>query len=338
MKILLDGYFDRNFGDDMMLRIVASQLPEYDFCVRTSREMFIPFENSENIRMAHENETDFDAYLRVTGSGFIVPNKIAMLYAAKYYLDGRMGKRKRYRSATLGCNIERFKNPVSEMLMRSKIRENGLITCRDEYSLDYLQKCAKKTVVKCYPDVLFGMANSMIFPDTGEECVGICPSYNRQSGAEEYIRKIAFAADKAYEDGRKILLFSFDSGIENDLGLVRQIKKRALHGDNFEVISHDGNGDSIMYGFSRCSVILGTRFHSIVTAIRTGKNFVPIAYNLKTKNMLKDLGFCGTVLAIDDFDEKQAAEKILRGGEKITLNEQFTADARQHSTAFREWL
>lgn len=301
MRILLEGYFDRNFGDDMMLRIVMDALQQHTFysCVER-RELLLPFRHVKNFRAlaADDAVATFDVVLRVTGSGFMIHSKVGALYTLLRILAMRKaGKGLRLR-AVIGCNIGPLKGRLATWLTDWELKQYGLITVRDSESERYLRLHRCKMPFEQYPDILFSLPDKWIPEQTGEGCLGI--SAYRATGDVEKRKnyhaycEIAKLCDQyVAHHHKKVLLFAFDIEGENDLGAAYTIYHMCQHRDMLEIIAHTDDGSAVLRGYSRCSSVVGIRFHSIVLAMRMGLPFVPICYSKKTEAMLDDLGYRG---------------------------------------------
>ena len=74
-KIHLSGYFDRNFGDDMMMQLVVRSLPEITFLVNETADT--PLLSEPNVEQAAYKVCRRYPRLIVTGSGFMINTKAA---------------------------------------------------------------------------------------------------------------------------------------------------------------------------------------------------------------------------------------------------------------------
>ena len=77
MNILLNGYFDKNFGDDAMQEMIVAHFSEYDFFPNCKqREMLAHLEKYENVHIG-ENIPNVDLFLNVIGTGFLYQTRFA---------------------------------------------------------------------------------------------------------------------------------------------------------------------------------------------------------------------------------------------------------------------
>ena len=109
LRILLDGYIDGNFGDDLMLYLAANGLKEHKLYI-TSPKLDIAEYTEEKI--------GFDRYLKVTGSGFLIHNNKGIAYRMRdMYREKRYSKNR----AVINCNISGFVNRVAEKVIQKQI-------------------------------------------------------------------------------------------------------------------------------------------------------------------------------------------------------------------------
>ena len=160
MKLRLSGYFDNNFGDDYMMKIIVHSLPDIDFVVSKN-------ENVSNLVLCEDNVSvseDFEGcpILSVIGSGFMVNGFNALKYELKLFLKGE-----KTADFCLGCNMEPIKSALGRFLIKQKIRKHKLVVCRDKKSFEWLKKNNRKSHIYYLPDILFGMPQEWL-PEAGK--------------------------------------------------------------------------------------------------------------------------------------------------------------------------
>lgn len=321
MRILLDGYFDRNLGDDLMLTLAADGLKEHELYVPSYKIKI------DNVRYTTA-KSGFDAYLKVIGSGFQIYNALGIACRLRdMYRENKYAPIK----AVINCNISKFKNNACEAVIKKHLSQFDFITVRDKFSYGYLRRNLKQPNKEVYPDMVFSLPDSMI-PDTPcENFLGIA-AHNSMD-----CKSIARIADSYIEEtGNKALLLCFDTGIENDKKAAENVSNCSKHKDKLEIVLYENIPDMLAQ-MKRCSVILGARLHSIVLAARMGIPFVPLSYSDKTINALREINYNGTIYPANAFNADKVRGEILTPA-RFELDKQIITDAQNHILKFNEFL
>lgn len=307
MRILLDGYFDRNLGDDLMLALAADGLKEHEVFTDKTRRA--------------------DVYLKVTGSGFFIHNNLGIAYRLR---DMRREKKYAPIKAVIGCNIGKPLNSAAESVIKRQLKSYDFITVRDTYSQSYINKL-KGTKCEKYPDMVFSLPDNMI-PDTAcENLLGIAVH-----GSMNFEKTVRVADGYIEETGKSVLLLCFDTGLENDALSAESILEKSKYKDKIEIILYENIPDMLSQ-MKRCSVILGARLHSIVLAARMGIPFVTLSYSDKTINALREINYNSTIYPANAFDSEKALGEILNPA-RFELDKQIITDAQNHILKFNEFL
>ena len=192
--IYLTGYFDRNFGDDMMMKLVVRGLPEITFLVDETVDT--PLLSEPNVMPKDHESCCRIPKLVVTGSGFMINTKAAFQTELLRFLKGSHPG-----DYCLGCNIEPLDGPVKRFLIRQKLNKFKLITCRDRASCRWLLQNTHKPEIFCLPDILFSLPEKWLPRRDNPNMLGIslmhrigdsgdCPYYHAMAeAADEWIRK-----------------------------------------------------------------------------------------------------------------------------------------------------
>lgn len=321
MRILLDGYFDRNLGDDLMLTLAAEGLKEH--------ELYVPSKEIKINNTAYSSaKNGFDVYLKVTGDGFRLHNTRGVFYRLR---DITREKNYAPRRAVIGCSISEPINGISAAVIKKHLAAFDCITVRDDYSLSYIKEKLPEKTADCYPDMVFSLPDSAI-PDTVcEGCLGIAVHNS------VCCETLAAAAAKYIEEtGRKTLLLCFDLGRENDALAAEKVAAAIKYKDMLEIIRYE-----TVYGMlshmKRCSCIVGARFHSIILASRMGIPFVPIVYSEKTSRMLSGIGYNGKAYRAADADASEIAAAAL-DVKPFSLSSGITELSKKHIEKFRQYI
>lgn len=339
MNIFLTGYLDRNFGDDIMIRIIADNFKQHRFYINVSRdEYFIPFEKDINIfKLRADEKIEFDLFLTVIGSGFMLRGITSIMYFIK---EERARRRmcKSAKTAVIGCNIDPLGGSLEKLLVINKLRSYDMISVRDRVSYEFVRKYAPKVETAVFPDIVFSIPDKWI-PDV--KCgghLGISAYRNIHNSNLDYYREIAAAADNFIEkSGKKVLLFAFDVECENDLCAAHTIKSCMKHSYNAEIVAHIDNGENVLRNLRRCGVILSGRLHMSVMAIRLGIPFVPLAYSEKTVNALSEIGYKDKILKINDVTAVCLNDMIF-SVEPFTVDERSIENARGHVDCLKKLI
>lgn len=284
-RIHLTGYFDRNFGDDMMMKLVVRSLPEITFLVTNTADTLIVAE--PNVEQADYKACRDFPRLVVTGSGFMINTGAALKTELLRFLKGSSPG-----DYCLSCNIEPLNSPVKRFLIRRKMNKFKLITCRDQASHAWLRKNTGKPQVHCLPDLLFSMPEAWIPQRKGPEMLGIALMH-RVGDSENcaYYRAMAAAADQWIRStGKGVILMAFDTGKEDDLFACHAVQDLMHHPEKVQIAAHR-DGSEIPAAFAQCEKIIGARFHSMVLAVRMGIPFFPVIFREKMRNLVLDLHY-----------------------------------------------
>lgn len=321
MKMLLDGYFDHNIGDDLMLTLAANGLGGH--------ELYIPSDKVRIQNVEYTNaKTGFDVYVKVLGSGFYIYNAKGIYYRLReMHRETRAAKRR----AVLGCNITEMKEGAMLNLIKTHLKTFDFITVRDTFSYDYIKEHISGANVGVYPDIVFSLPDDMIPDAESENLLGI--SVHNMADCVS----LAEAADRYIaETGGRVLLLCFDSGAENDMAAAERVKAASKNSGRLEAVPYE-TISGMLTQMKRCKCILGVRFHSVVLSARMGIPFVPLMYSSKTSHVLDDLHYDRERLTAQSFDASDAVRRALTET-PFVLPEDTTKLAKRHTESFNEYL
>lgn len=331
MKVLLDGYFDHNFGDDYMMKIMIHLLPELDFLVELNEKTKWIAEES-NVKPKFHNETA--RKLIITGSGFMINSFRAFLHELKWFVEGKY-----IADYCVGCNIEHFHNPIKEYLIQKKLQKFKLIICRDKKSYGWLKDRCNNTEIHYFPDILFFMPDKWIVKSDNGNKLGI--SMLHRSGDKEdcqYYKTMAKAADYwIKKTNENVYLLAFNTGSENDVYACECVKNQMQFSHKTKIIEHKDRGE-IINAYAECKKIIGARFHSAVLAMKMDIDFFPIVYRNKMKNLIDDVNYPNKGCYIDHINYDNIRSFIDSEKLNYKIDENITLDPERYLRVVKEMI
>ena len=335
MNIRLTGYFDKNFGDDLMQLIVVENMPEDHFFVDCpQREFLTHFDGRENVRT--DSGESADAYVNVIGTGFQYPSKMNRITK---FLSIPGEKKLRYRkTAVIDCSVDLPENAAERWLIQRELNKYRLISCRDSVSEAMIANMAKKSQIKRHEDLVFALDQKYLAPLTDEGCLGVIPVQRGFSDVNfSYYKTLAAACDRFVEEESKpVLLFALDTGNENDTLAAMSVKRLMRHADAAEIIAYNSEPEFVFRQMARCAKIISSRFHGVVAAVLAGVPAAAVSDTTKIDLLAEKLGF--NVLKKSALTEEGLISLIRQPVQPVPLPETVRQDAREHLTELREYL
>lgn len=299
MNILLDAYFDRNFGDDLFVETITGLFPECRFYAYLE---FFPEKVCEwaaglpNLYQLPDcgvflEKEMFDAYICVGGD--IFPN------------GGDFCKRKTYAEtlrryggvvAFLGFNLFQEYTEASRKDICEIMKTADIIAPRDEESAELLRQWIPGIQVKTMPDLAFysdwqncrnrcnkllGVSVRKLSADKGNEaeyCEGMSDVISR------YLQK---------DTERKVVLLCLSDGSFADRETAEEIMALLPDASRVEIVPYQGDILSYKQAIGRCESVICTRFHALIACIAMEIPFLPVVYEVKQEHILRSIGYRG---------------------------------------------
>ena len=335
MKLRLLGYFDKNFGDDVMQLITVNAFPEHEFYVYgEQREFCLHLNGCPNVHIV-TTPPEADAFVNVIGTGFKYDTKKTLaLKALTFFREESFSNKK---SAVIDCSMDTPKNALQKFFIKRELNKYDLISCRDALSEQWIKTLAPKKRIARHADLVFSLNRQLLCENTGEGCLGIVP-VQRAGSSENYAYYTALAQaadDYSRRHGKKVLLFAFDTGYENDLLAAMSIKKLMRNAAQAEIIAYDADPSLIFRHMARCAVLVSSRFHGVIAGLLSGIPTAAISDTGKIDLLAKELGFSRidkqrvSGQAVIDLAER------VRASEPLQLSEEWLADSGKHLEELR---
>ena len=321
----LTGYFDRNFGDDMMMKLVVHSLPKITFLVEDTVDT--PLVTEPNVARKDREECCRFPQLVVIGSGFMINTRAALKTELLWFLKGHHPG-----DYCLGCNMEPLNSPVKQFLISRKLNKFKLITCRDQVSYQWLLQNTRKPEIHYLPDILFSIPDEWLPAVKAPSKLGI--SMMHRAGDREdcaYYRAMAQISDEwIRKTGKGVLLMAFNTGKEDDLFACRAVQTLMQFPDQTEIVAHT-DGTEILAAFARCEKVIGARFHSMVLALRMGIPVYPLIFREKVRNLLKDIQCSYPACDLDAIDHASLLAFVGSDQTPYLLETEICVGASEHA-------
>ncbi len=336
MRIQLGGYFDRNFGDDVMQLITVNNMPEHDFYVCCpQREFLTHFSGCKNVHLC-DSIPQTEAYVNVIGTGFKYESKLSIISKLVYmtHEDSLRGKK----TAVIDCSVDKSKNVIQRMLVKRELNKYRLISCRDEVSEEIVSDMTEKSIVRRHEDIVLAANNEYIYKNTGEDCLGIIPVQRGYSENNfDYYSALAKACDR-YADmhGKKVLIFALDTGNENDILAAMSVRRLMKHSEMTEIIAYDSVPEYIFKNIARCGRIISSRFHGLIAAMLSGVPVAAVSDTSKIDILSERFGF--GKIAKQDLKAQELTELIEGVNASVYLSESIKSDARGHLNELKNYI
>ncbi len=319
MKIILEAFFDNNFGDDLFINTIFNRYPNAEFYafwdslhpavlnkVRALNRLHI---RPGNCRVMEEEH--FDGYIMVGGDVFMnwgnFRERIARMEAVKKH-GGFV--------ALLGFNLYEEYSEETLGELRTMMHLADVVLPRDIATAQRLHSIVPDVEVTCSADMAFTAKYDTAKTDN-REILGIAPRRKYlASDAEhaDYCAGMAAIADgwlEKHPNGIARFL-AFSAGTFDDAAVSREIISLMKHGARTEIVPHTGDISVFLESFKNCTAMLPTRFHGLVFALVFGIPFVAVTYEVKLNQLLDELNDTGLRLPYGEALSREIIEQAVK--------------------------
>ncbi len=180
MKLQLLGYFDKNFGDDVMQLITVNAFPEHEFYVYgEQREFCLHLRGCPNVHIV-ETPPETDAFVNVIGTGFKYDSKKTLaLKALTFFREKSFGNKK---SAVIDCSMDPPKNALQKFFIKRELNKYALLSCRDALSEQWIKTLAPKKHTVRHVDIVFAADRQLLYPIAAPDRAVLAHPHNGHSG------------------------------------------------------------------------------------------------------------------------------------------------------------
>ena len=308
-KIFLWGYWAKNFGDDLFLKIYFDQIKEFNINTYILTEKkFKDYYKKMGLKVVSKDSFGYKLTYKMLskcqkpelyfllvnkrtlfvllGGSLFAENK-GVLAEQKQYLNLDYAITKAKKSFVIGSNFgpynrEKFKEEYEVLF--SKMED---ISFRDKKSYDLFHKALKN--VRYAPDIAFEGSWSSKQKDGNSVVISVINIEHRENLAaykEVYEKGIADIRLYHINRNERVILLSLCEQ-EGDLIACQRIYEIVNQHDKHFVEVIDYNSiDGTIELLASAKKIYATRFHALMMALYFHKNVVPIIYNEKGINAI----------------------------------------------------
>lgn len=322
IKNLIKGYFEKNLGDDLFVKILLDRYKNIQFDLYSKFNYNNVFNNA-NINLYNDMSKEIIYKKIINLKNRLLKNKkrISLEDVRKYdniitiggsifmeneVIDYDVYKCNKFNSNSncfiIGSNFGPYKTDKYVDFHKNEIFNKVQDVCfREKYSFNLFKDLPN---VRVAPDIVFGLDISNIkITDNNNVIISVvnCSKDGMNLNQELYNKKIneliEFFVNKKFE----ITMMSF-SQKQGDEKIIEDIIKMSKYKDKIKKYFYKGNIEEALNVIGDSKIVIGTRFHANILGMVMGKTVIPIAYSNKTINVLKDMNFKGKYFDLNDFE------------------------------------
>lgn len=334
--IYIHAFAAANLGDDLMMHILCTRYPKVRFRLYADNSYKARFKDLANLKVYSPSDswviridrilnkikrTDrgFWKFLIKTSDATVhIGGSVFTQHETDYFpalnLDAQLARLSK-KIYVIGANFGPYVDKKYECDYQSLFRGYEDICFRDQYSLRLHSLLPN---VRFAPDVVFNYKHIPSCKEKKQVLISMIylesrgGKYRISQYANGYYKFILHITRKYIALGYRIVFISFcsyqedEKAIETVLNLLteKELSKTSL-------LVYDQNLTDCVRAFAQSSLVIGTRFHSIILSWLCGKRVLPLVYDQKTLHTLQDNGV-EEYLTLDRLEElsEEAAGKM----------------------------
>ncbi len=333
-NIYVIGYWHKNLGDDLFLKILCDRYRESNFFVVSNDDYDHMCPNLRNrgnrvlnklLRVVSREHVSLSSCYEYTSDLVIVLGGSIFIESGQPYRK-RMKKDSRY--YVLGANFGPFYTQEYYAYHKEFFDAAQDVCFREKNSRELFSGLAN---VRAEADIVFGLERNLSVQSSAKSVVISVMNFVSHPEIDHvrYEQMLLEACREFDRRGCKITLMSFCS-FEGDVQAVLSLKEQC-HKENIPAGTYlyTGEIDEALSVLEKSEIVLATRYHAAVLGILMGKIVVPLAYSDKTIHVLTDIGFSGEVLDLRDISEtdKICVDELIDRGQRADI---AAANAPEH--------
>lgn len=305
--IYISAYIANNLGDDMFIYSLCNHYPMVSFYIESPLKYSDTFRNLKNLTiLTTQTKTYFENLLRIIDFQVFIGGSIFMEPKSVNDIDKKFNRMLSRRLSIdipcfiIGANFGEYTHPKFFELYQSWFKTLNGICFRDVQSYKLFDR---RDNIIWAPDLIFTYKMPSI--KIRDKNIAISPIYQTDRTGlpaflnSEYFDFLSIIALRYLKMGFNIILAAFCCTQLDDIA-CNEILMRIpdFFRKRVKIIYYKSDIDLFLKNFLNAKYIIGTRFHSIILALKNKIPVFPIIYNIKTKNILESYSFNGNYLDI----------------------------------------
>ena len=336
-KIMLHAYCADNLGDDLFIRYLCRRFPDTGFHLQIEGAFGKALSDIPNLTVHRTGRIGpgldkltgrwvsrerlvgkCDGLIHIGGSIFIQNRDWQSKYARYSRLLSRAKK-----ARIIGANFGPYDSEEYKKAYQSLFREKAESVCfRDSYSY---RQFADSPNMSWAPDILFAPDYMPYITEENRAVLSVMDQ------GEDYLNKMAETGDYLAGAGYEVVLMSFCSR-EKDPSACLAVRERM--NAPCRLYTYTGNIEEALRLLGGASLIVATRFHSMVLGWAMGKKVFPVVYSEKMRHVIEDLSPDAPYASVQDVTGL-TARQIAEGARALGKLAEIKERAGKHIESVR---
>lgn len=311
MDIFVNGYWNKNLGDDLFLKIISEKFPNIKFHIILSQDNYKSLKGLPNVYPKYINLSALNKLINKLANitKLILPGSTqrniinmskntditvdlggSIFQLPKKGMDSQYNIRKHFalnKYLVIGSNFGPYYHDFQLRKYKKIFKQAYNVSFRDKYSYELFKEIRQ---VNYYPDLIFSLNIKKYIEHCRKDYVLFSVIYPRSSNYYDlYFEWISKNIKKQIKLGHKIVLMSFCER-EKDLLFVNKIYD-SLESNirrNVSIYNHEDIEKSLFI-IANAQSVVASRFHAMILAWLFNKPVFVIGYSEKFKNVINDI-------------------------------------------------
>lgn len=309
MRNIVDGYWRKNLGDDLFLKILAERYPNNKFYILIDKEFYSVFDEFKNIVPIFNKKS---ALMRLKGKigrllvkiGISLPGTVEnkILKCSNYIelggsifimntskMDNSYSLRKmiscsKVNHYIIGSNFGPYKTEGQLQRYQSIMEKCLWVSFRDEYSLTLFRNDANN--LHWFPDVVFCLNVNNYIKSKEYILISVINPEGRCDGSEYEDWLLGVIKNYINNENEKIVLMCFCE-FQGDQEFANKLYNELNNSEknNIKIVVHKDIDES-MNVICKAKKVIATRFHAMILAWLLEKPVFVISYSNKTTDVI----------------------------------------------------